>query len=682
MIDHILQLLQKHREGLSYAKLAAKLHVRPKEKAELKKSLRELLKKGIISQNRKKFVLQGDKRTIRGELITVLKGFGFVKPKNPGLRDIFIPGRFSGGAIQGDVVEVVYLKKGEKPEGRIIRIVKKRKKTVLGIYKEFKGHSSYLPFESPSLEDLPVETGGKELNPGMIVEVDREGQRITEVLGFPDDPGVDSEVIIRKHGLPRDFPEDVYDQIHSIPGTIQEEERHGRRDLRNWDTMTIDGESARDFDDAVSIKRRKNGGFSLGVHIADVSHYVRPGTPLDREAFDRGTSIYFPDAVIPMLPEKLSNQICSLRPEEEKLTMSVIMEFDREGRLQSREFFPSIIQTAARMTYSSVYKIFQGDQKERRNYSSLVSHLLDMRELASRLRQDRMSSGSMDFDHPQPELIYRKGALHKVVPFFQNEAHQLVEEFMLAANQSVAEYLDGSRQPFIYRIHPPPDPNDLNKLREILKHFGISLPSPDAITRRDLQHVMDHFEGREEEKFITIQVLRSLRLAIYSAENKGHYGLGKSHYTHFTSPIRRCSDLVVHRILKSFLQDKKGKDNGLAEIAEQCSETERRADEAEKELINWRIYRLLKSKVGDTLAGFIVDITGSGLMVELDDYFVSGIIQYQDLGHDYYFRKSEKTLRGRRTGKTFELGDRLEVILISVNPELARMSLKPANQSV
>jgi ribonuclease R len=678
MIENILQLLQKHRRGLNYAKIAAKLHLRPKEKSKLKKSLRELLKKGVIERRRNKYILPGEKYTVRGELITVLRGFGFVKPKKTGLRDIFVPARFSGGAIQGDIVEVVCLKKGDKPEGRIIRIVKKRKKSVLGIYKEFKGKSFYLPFESPSLEEIPVDTGRKKLNSGMIIEVDREKQQIIDVLGLPDDPGVDIEVVTRKHGLPRAFPEEAQKEVRSTPDGVAKKDRQGRMDLRKWKTMTIDGESARDFDDAVSIKRLENGGFSLGVHIADVSHYVRPGTALDDEAYKRGTSIYFPDTVIPMLPEKLSNHICSLRPAEEKLAMSVVMDFDKDGRIQNQDFFPSFIRTSARLTYASVYNIFQGNKKEKD--TELVPDLLDMRELASRLRKNRMSSGSLDFDHPQPELVYRKGALHKVVPFFQNEAHHLIEEFMLAANQAVAEYLDDSPQPLIFRIHPPPDPGDLDKLRDILKHFGFSFPSGDKMTRNDLQAVIDHFEGRTEEKFMTIRVLRSLRLAVYSEENKGHYGLGKSHYTHFTSPIRRYPDLIVHRILKAVLENKEAGIRPLAESADQCSETERRADEAEKEVINWRIFRLLKSKVGDVFPGFIVDITGAGVIVELDDYFVSGIIQYQDLDHDYYIRKTEKTLKGRRTGDTYELGDRLDVMVLSVNPELGRMSLKPVKE--
>jgi ribonuclease R len=249
----------------------------------------------------------------------------------------------------------------------------------------------------------------------------------------------------------------------------------------------------------------------------------------------------------------------------------------------------------------------------------------------------------------------------------------------LAANQAVAEYLDDSPQPFIYRIHPAPDPNDLEKLREILRHFGVSLPPAEKITRHDLQQVMDHFKGREEEKFITIQVLRSLSLAVYSDENKGHYGLGKDYYTHFTSPIRRYPDLIAHRILKSVLKNEESETSALSTTAVRCSDTERRADEAEKEVINWRIYRMLKSKIGEMFTGFIADIIGAGVVVELDDYFVSGVILFQDLDHDYYFRKSEKTLRGRRTGKTYELGDRLNVQLLAVNPELARISLKPVN---
>jgi ribonuclease R len=438
--------------------------------------------------------------------------------------------------------------------------------------------------------------------------------------------------------------------------------------------VTIDGENAQDFDDAVSIMRLPSGNYLLGVHIADVSHYVKPGTTLDGEAYARGTSVYFPDLTLPMLPERLSNDLCSLRPREEKLTFSVLLEIDARGNVAGVEFTPSLVQTAERLTYTSVYNIFEGDTEERKKYAPLVKDLLLMRELASILRKKRVAEGSLDFDILEPELIYQEGVLQRVESFEQNEAHKLIEEFMVAANVAVASFLSRKNIPSLYRIHPRPGKADLEKLREILLHFGLSLPLPDRIESKDLQGVLERARGKPAEKFITFEVLRSLRLAAYSVENEGHYGLAKKDYAHFTSPIRRYPDLLVHRALRKALSGKKG-DAITEAVALHCSEQERRADQAEKELVEWRIFRFLKGKLGEEFSGTIVDFSKAGPVVELDDYFVQGLIPYSELGNDYYYQKTKSALIGRRRGKRYELGDRVIVILVSVDPFWRRMGL-------
>jgi len=516
--------------------------------------------------------------------------------------------------------------------------------------------------------------GGFSPLPGMIAEVDRESLSLTDILGMPNDPGVDLQVVIRRYALATSFSKETEEEAKGISSSISPQDKQDRQDYRAWKTLTIDGEKAQDFDDAVSVKELSSGNFLLGVHIADVSHYAKPGSFLDREALARGTSVYFPDLTLPMLPEKLSNDICSLRPKEERLTFSVLLEIDQEGRVVKTEFYPSLIQAVERMTYTSVFKILQGDAQERERYSHLVPDLLLMREVAALLRKRREEEGSLNFDLLEPELVYKEGKLESIAFFEQNEAHHLIEEFMVVANEAVASYLNQKRIPSLYRIHPKPTIADLEKLREILSHFGILLPKPDKVESKDLERALKMVEGKVEEKFIKFQVLRSLRLAVYSEENNGHYGLAKKAYTHFTSPIRRYPDLVVQRILKKALKREKAKTPFLASVASHSSLQERKAEEAEKELVEWRIFRFLKGKLGEEFRGTIVDLSKAGLVVELDDYFVDGILCYADLGGDYFYKKSKKTVIGRRTGIKYELGDRLKVILASCDPLLRRMN--------
>lgn len=673
----MLSLLRQKRNGLSFHQLARLLRLGVKEQKKLRLALKTLQSRGVILKKKDSYFAPQERNVVKGEFLSSQRGFGFVRPENKEMEDIFIPGRHSLRALTGDHVEVLYGERGKKgkPEGRVVRILKKGRETVLGIYEERFGQPFFLPLDSASAEEIPLAPKGSlALKPGMIVEVGRDSFKLKRIFGLPDEPGVDTQVVINRHNLSTRFSKEALDEAKAVPRRISAQDREGRKDYRSWRTVTIDGETAQDFDDAVSVKKVPSGHFLLGVHIADVSHYVRPGSALDDEALRRATSVYFPDLTLPMLPEELSNDLCSLRPRKTRLTFSVLLEVDKAGRVVKSECHPSVIKTAERMTYTSVYKIFQGDEEERRKYAHLVPDFLLMREIASRLRARREEAGSLNFDLLEPELVYREGKLQRVAAFEANEAHHLIEEFMVAANEAVASALSRKLPLALYRVHPAPGLSDLEELRSMLDHFGLLLPKPERVTSKDLQRILKQVEGKPEEKFIQFQVLRALRLAVYSAENTGHYGLAKKEYTHFTSPIRRYPDLIVHRLLRAQLRGEKPRIPTLPSLALQCSEQERNADEAEKQLIEWRIFRFLKGKLGEEFEGIIVDISRAGVVVELEDYFVDGLIPYADLDGDYYRRRSKKTLVGRRSGRKFDLGERVKVILTSVDPIRRRMS--------
>lgn len=678
MITDVLAYLKQRKSGVSFQKLAAEWHLSAREKVALKKELRKMESQGLVLRLRRKYFYNPRSNLIRGKVVTVLKGYAFVTPEKNAGEDIFIPARYLGDALRGDIVEVLSKDQGRKskPEGRVIRILEKGKKSFLALYRERFGKPFALPFDSPASEEIPLkETNEFSLSAGMVVEVHRETRQVIEILGMPDEPGVDAKVVIHRFGLEDAFPREALEEAEAIPLEIDPQDREGREDYRDWPSVTIDGADAQDFDDAVSIRSLENGHFLLGVHIADVSAYVRPGSPLDKAAYRRGTSVYFPGLTLPMLPEKLSNFVCSLRPREEKLVFSVILEIDREGSVVQMHFHPSLICTAERMTYDSVFKIFEGNPEERTRFSPLVPSLLLMRDLARLLRARRIAAGSLDFDLTEAELVYKEGNLHSVVPLERNEAHQLIEEFMVAANEAVATFLFQQKFPVLFRVHPPPSRQNLDRLRDILTHFGIYLPASQKLTSKDLQSALEQVKGRPEEKFVSLLVLKSLKLASYSEKKEGHYGLAKELYAHFTSPIRRYPDLIVHRLLKCFLQKRPAPARSLSAAALHCSEQERKADEAERDLLEWRIFRFLRNKVGEVLGGVIVDFTKAGLAVELDSYFVDGMVSYADLSGDYFFRKNAGTLTGKRTGQTFELGDRVCVVLAAVDPWKRRITL-------
>ncbi|MEK7409131.1 MAG: VacB/RNase II family 3'-5' exoribonuclease [Acidobacteriota bacterium] len=548
-------------------------------------------------------------------------------------------------------------------------------------------------------------SGPAELD-GMIVNVEllgdlEEGRqpvgRVIETLGYPDDFGVDVEIVIRKHHLPNRFPPAALEQAESFAASIPAAEIDRRRDFRGLDVVTIDGETARDFDDAVWVNRAPNGNYLLHVHIADVSHYVRPGAPIDREARLRGTSVYFPDRAIPMLPLELSTGLCSLNPKADRLVLSVLLEIDHRGDVIAQEFARGVIRSVERMTYTNVHLLLEGDAGMRERYAALVERFELMKELALALNRKRGRRGSIDFDLPEPLIEFDEwGEMTGIQRAPRNIAHRIIEEFMLAANEAVAAHLEQAAIPSIYRIHEPPDPLRVVEFEEIAAHFGCSLglgavpvkkfPIVDRkrdgrkvrkdlvlvderlpLTSRNYQKLIRQIEGKPEERILSYLMLRSLKQARYSAENKGHFALAAPAYTHFTSPIRRYPDLMVHRVLSATLAGA-AHTAQLDAIAEESSEAERRAVDAERELVEWKKAKFMAERLGDEFDALIVSTTKFGLFVELKDLFVEGLAPLDTLpGDRYAYHESTRKIVGARTRRQFSIGDEVRVRLDRVD---------------
>jgi ribonuclease R len=674
--ERLLDLLRKNRQGLTLQNVFKELGVQRKERAKVESHLLDLENKKLIRRVKNRYLMPAESDLVRGRFETFGRGFGFVIRDGGKGEDVYVPARYAKGAMNGDAVEILAREtggRGGRNEGRVVRILKKERKSVIGVFSERMGAPAIVPFDAPSRDEIALVSRGPFFpKPGMIVAADRGRLVLTDVFGFPDEPGVDARVVIRKYGLAETFSDAVRAEAEESAG--RPPELGDRIDHRGWTSFTIDGEHAQDFDDAVSVRALADGRVLLGVHIADVSHYVRPGTALDRCALERGTSVYFPGLTLPMLPERLSNDACSLRPREDRLTVSVLLEVAPDGSVGRAEFHPSVIRTAERLTYTSVFKIFEGDPEERARYAALVPDLLAMRRLARAMRARRVASGSLDFDLVEPELVYQEGRLASIATFSQNEAHKLIEEFMVAANVAVASHLSRGNVPSIFRVHPAPAPGDLEKLRDTLLAFGIVLPKPEHLRSGDLQAAIRAAEGTPAAKFVNVQVLRAMRLAAYAETNDGHFGLAQADYTHFTSPIRRYPDLVVHRVLKGAAYQTQA----IAGMALHSSEQERKADAAEQDLLEWRIFRFLKGMLGEEFDGMVVDVVRGGLVVELDDYFVRGFISFEDLDGDDARRRGRSAPRIRKPRTRYDLGRAVRVVLAAVDPVERRMTLVPA----
>ncbi|HEU4403451.1 MAG TPA: ribonuclease R, partial [Candidatus Polarisedimenticolia bacterium] len=505
-----------------------------------------------------------------------------------------------------------------------------------------------------------------------------------EVLGRPDDPGMDLRTIVRKYDLREKFPPEVLAQAEAIPAQVPESALRGREDFRAVPIVTIDGETAMDFDDAVRVQRNGDGTYELQVHIADVAHYVPASSPLDAEAYERGTSVYFPGTAIPMLPHALSNGICSLNPGVDRLVQSCLMTIDRHGRVVSYRFADGVIRSAARMTYTNVAKILvDRDQEMSERYRDLVPMFRLMEELCGVLNTRRRGRGSIDFDLPEPEVILAvTGEMTGIVALERNVAHRLIEEFMLAANETVASHLFKARVPSLYRIHEKPDPKKLEEFHAVAQAFGYRLPGPyTSIEPAAFQAIVEMAKGKPEERFLSRLMLRSMKQARYSEKRDIHFGLATSCYTHFTSPIRRYPDLVVHRLLRRqrtggpFLDKERGAlEEFLPEAALRSSRTERTADAAENELVEWKKMAFMSERLGEEFDGFIMSIHPFGFVVELREFYVDGLIAIESLHDDRYrFIERKQILKGDRHGRVFKLGDRVRVRVDRVNQFLLRL---------
>jgi ribonuclease R len=735
LIEHISRL--PHARA-NFKQLVRETGVKGATREELEAALERLTDRGDLIETRSgHFILTARSREFAvGRLNMHRDGYGFLISDRPieGIQgDVFIPPESAEKAMHGDrvLVRIARIEAGGRADGEIVKILKRANPTVVGEFRLHRRGQFVVPqddrihqwieipegFEfpaaGPTVDRIGVEApqveSVQELD-GMIVNVElleypekRTGPvgRIVEVLGRPDDFGVDVEIVIRKHHLPHRFPAEVVEHAQSIRQTISERDLAGRRDFRAMDIVTIDGETARDFDDAVWVDRLPNGNFALHVHIADVSHYVLPGSPIDTEAQLRGTSIYFPDRAVPMLPFELSTNICSLVPQADRLVYSALLEIDGHGEVVAQEFMPGVIRSVERMTYTNVHLLLEGDAAMRDRYRPLVGRFELMQELALILNRKRVRRGSIDFDLPEPLIEFDQfGAMTGVTRAPRNIAHRLIEEFMLAANEAVAGHLEEGGNPSIYRIHEKPDPKRVMEFEEVAAHFGYSLGVgpipvkkfalkdrhrdgsgqrahggkqrreivlPDEgvrIASRMYQKLVAKIEGKPEERILSYLMLRSLKQAKYSEENVGHFALAADTYTHFTSPIRRYPDLLVHRLLRGWIAS----ETELDSLAEECSQSERRAADAERELVEWKKVKFMIERVGEDFDGLIISTAKYGLFVELNELFIEGLVPIATLPGDVYaYHENVRKIVGKRTRREFSIGDKVRVILDRVD---------------
>ena len=799
-------IARQPKRSAGFKQLVRELGVRGDARGELNHLLQKLTRSGqLILVDSDRYALPAaaaDRNLVAGRLTMHRDGFGFVIPDASALSppmkaritgDIFVPPHLIGNSMHGDrvLVDISNVRPDGRAEGRIVRSVTRAHSTVVGIFHYGSRHNYVKAIDSKITQEIVIpagmeypesktaedgeereakkKRGKKSVDRVLGSEVARRAEwddlegvavdveitdwptatqnprgRVIEILGREDDFGVDVEIVIRKFHLPHHFPAETLQEAEDASAVIPEAEQRRRRDFRALPMVTIDGETARDFDDAVTVRMLANGNFELQVHIADVAQYVTPGSALDQEARLRGTSVYFPDRAVPMLPLELSTDICSLRPQVERLVLSCVMEIDRRGEIVGYDLCEGVIRSAERMTYTAVNAVMEGDGATRERYAPLVSTFELMRDLALILKGKRERRGSIDFDLPEPVIEFDKlGLMKSITRSERNIAHRLIEEFMLSANECVAQYLESKRIASLYRIHEKPDAKRVYDFEVIAATFGYSLgvgalpihrvqlktdrraaygtgkrvreieiPKEVHITPRMYQKLTEKIAGKPEERILSYLMLRSLKQARYSEENHGHFALAATSYTHFTSPIRRYPDLIVHRILKTVLRGDVGsaglsrtvvptrtsvsderpspwskrRDHAahrealeplggpisideLHDIAEESSQAERRADDAERDLMEWKKVKFMQDRVGDDFDGLITSVTKFGFFVELTDLFVEGLVPLNTLVDDrYVYHESTREIIGQRSRKTYRLGQRIHVLVDRIDP--------------
>lgn len=657
--------------------------------SEFDEVLNSLLEDGsIILTKKNKYGVTERMNMIPGRIQGNKKGFGFLIPDNKEIKDLFIPAENLNGAMNNDRV-IVRLTAGEigskKSEGEVVKILKRANEKVVGTFESSKGFGFVVPDDPRIYQDIFIsksDFNGAKDGYKVVVQITQwpEGKRnpegvIVEVLGNKNDVGTDILSIIRGHNLPEEFPAEVEAQAAKIPETVSEEDIKKRRDLRNKVIVTIDGEDAKDLDDAVSLEILPNGNYLLGVHIADVSQYVFENSHLDKEALKRGTSVYLVDRVIPMLPRRLSNGICSLNPQVERLTLSCEMEIDKRGKVVKYDIFESVIKTKERMTYKNVNRILEDkDPEVMERYSGLVDTFREMERLMHILNKRRRTRGSIDFEFEETKIILdEKGKPIDVRPYERGVSERIIEEFMLVCNETIAEHMYWKEIPFVYRVHEDPDAEKLQAFNEFIFNFGYHLKGIAEIHPKALQQLTDQIKGTKEERIINTLMLRSLKKARYTSTSMGHFGLAARYYCHFTSPIRRYPDLMIHRIIKEDIHGKltenrlKHLQSIIEPIAEQCSIRERAADEAEREVEDLKKAEYMRDRIGEEFDGIISNVTSFGMFVELENT-IEGLVHMSNMEDDYYqFDEVHHMLIGERQRKTFRIGDSVRIRVQSVD---------------
>jgi ribonuclease R len=686
----LLKFLEKHaRRPLSLREILDQFPVSRKERQAAVRMLDALVHEGAVVRNRTgRYSLPRQINVAVGTISAHRDGYGFVSVPSGEGSDVFIPARFMGEAMHGDKVMARVERRGPggKSEGRILEVLERAHLTVVGRFEPGRRFGYVVPLDPRITHDIFIaEDSQAQAGQIVIVRIDVYPSRtrnpegtIVEILGDPDDPEVEILTIVHKYGLPYRFPQEVLDI--PVPDQVAPGDRRGREDLRQLPLVTIDGETARDFDDAVAVRRESEGQIRLWVAIADVAHYVAEGTPTDLEAVERATSVYFPGRCIPMLPEALSNGICSLNPGVERLAMTAEMLFDRHGKRLESRFYPAVMRSAARLTYTEVRDmVVMEDREVIGRYPAIYPDLKVMEDLALRLTGMRRNRGSLDFDLPEAEVVLDlRGRPEDIVRSERNLAHRIIEEFMLAANEAVASFLTEHEAPLLYRVHEPPEMEKLLAYQEFIAHFNYGLDlSRGSVMPAQLQKLLAEAEGKPEEKLLNRVLLRSMKQARYAPENAGHFGLAADLYCHFTSPIRRYPDLLVHRVLREVLQKdhlparrRTHLQRVLPGLGEHTSQRERRAMEAEREIIDLKKCQFMEHRTGEEFAGLVSGVQPFGLFVELEDIFDEGLVHISTLADDFYhYEEDRHRMVGQNRRRIFQVGDAVRVRVVKVNLE-------------
>jgi ribonuclease R len=691
--EYILQILAEQGVPVAVERLWELLDIKPEEQIDFSRRLGAMARDAQLLQNRRGDWLIPDKADlIRGRVEGHPDGFGFLVPDEKGAADLFLPEKEMAKVLHGDraIARVVGIDRKGRPEGKIVEVTERANSRVVGRVHQEHGVAFVVAENKRISQDIllaPPEKKSLKAAAGQVVVVELVEQpskqsqpigRVVEVLGNYADPGMEIEIALRKHDLPFEFSKAVLAEAKKLPDEVRKSDWKGREDLTELPLVTIDGETARDFDDAVYCEKQGKG-YRLIVAIADVSHYVQPGSALDQDAYDRGNSVYFPRRVIPMLPEKLSNGLCSLNPNVERLCVVCDMQLSGAGEIKQYRFYSAVMWSHARLTYTEVAAaLYDRDAKTRKKLEALLPHLENLDAVFRQLLKARHKRGAIDFETVETHMIFDDhGKIERIEPYERNDAHRLIEECMLAANVCASDFLKEREHPALYRIHEGPTPERLTKLRDFLGTFGMQLGGGDDPQAKDYAALLEKIQGRPDKQLLQTVMLRSLRQAIYSPDNVGHFGLAYESYTHFTSPIRRYPDLLIHRAIKSAVAARLYEPGDWSDIGLHCSATERRADEATREVEAWLKCFYMQDRIGEEFEGSISAVVPFGIFVALDDVFVEGLVHVSELGQDYFhFDEKAHAMVGERIGKRFRLSDRVRVQLVRVDMDQNKIDFR------